>query len=81
MAAVTPRAATFGVFFVNGAMVGTWVGQIPFLQDRLGISKATLGLALLCMAVGAMTVALATAEAGAFVRGSRMWWPSAVRRS
>jgi hypothetical protein len=51
---MTARAATLGVFFVNGAMIGTWVGQIPFLQERLDVSKGTLGLALLCMALGAM---------------------------
>jgi predicted MFS family arabinose efflux permease len=51
---MTPRAATFLVFFLNGAMIGTWVGQIPFVQERLDISKGTIGLALLCMAVGAM---------------------------
>jgi predicted MFS family arabinose efflux permease len=51
---VTPRAATFGTFFVNGAIVGTWVGQIPFAQERLDISKSVLGLALLCMALGAL---------------------------
>ena len=51
---MTARQATFGVFFVNGAMIGTWVAQIPFVQDRLDVSKGTLGLALLCMAAGAM---------------------------
>jgi predicted MFS family arabinose efflux permease len=51
---VTPRLATFSVFMVNGAMIGTWVAHIPWLQDHLGISKATLGLCLLCMAAGAL---------------------------
>jgi hypothetical protein len=51
---MTPRAATFGAFFLNGAMIGTWVGQIPFAQERLDVSKSTIGLALLCMAAGAM---------------------------
>jgi predicted MFS family arabinose efflux permease len=51
---MTPRAATFGAFFLNGAMIGTWVAQIPFAQERLDITKATVGLALLCMAFGAM---------------------------
>jgi predicted MFS family arabinose efflux permease len=51
---VTARWATFGSFFLNGAMIGTWVAQIPFVQDRLEISKATIGLALLCMATGAL---------------------------
>lgn len=51
---MTPRLATFLVFSVNGAMMGTWVAHIPWLQDHLGISRATLGLCLLCMALGAV---------------------------
>ncbi len=51
---MTPRTATFLVFSVNGAMIGTWVAHIPWLQDHLGISKATLGFCLLCMAAGAL---------------------------
>jgi predicted MFS family arabinose efflux permease len=51
---VTPRTATFLTFGINGAMVGTWVAHIPWLQDHLGISKATIGLCLLCMAAGAL---------------------------
>jgi predicted MFS family arabinose efflux permease len=51
---MSPRLATFLVFGVNGAMIGTWVAHIPWLQDHLGVSKATLGLCLLCMAAGAM---------------------------
>jgi fucose permease len=49
---VTPRAATFGVFFVNGAAVGTWAAQIPYVQDRFDFSKSTLGLVLLTMSLG-----------------------------
>jgi hypothetical protein len=49
-----PRAATTAVFFINGAMVGTWIAHIPYMQDRLGVSKATIGVALLCMTVGAL---------------------------
>jgi predicted MFS family arabinose efflux permease len=51
---MSPRVATFLVFSVNGAMIGTWVAHIPWLQDHLGISKATLGVCLLCMAAGAL---------------------------
>lgn len=51
---MTPRAATFSAFFLNGAMIGTWVAQIPFVQERLDVSKSTIGLSLLCMAAGAM---------------------------
>lgn len=51
---MSPRVATFLVFGVNGAMIGTWVAHLPWLQDHLGVSKATLGLCLLCMAAGAV---------------------------
>jgi predicted MFS family arabinose efflux permease len=51
---MNPRLATFLVFGVNGAMIGTWVAHIPWLQDQLGVSKSTLGLCLLCMAAGAV---------------------------
>jgi predicted MFS family arabinose efflux permease len=50
---VTPRAATAVCFFVNGALVGTWVAQIPFVQDRFDASKTTIGVVLLFMAGGA----------------------------
>ena len=51
---MTPRLATFSVFFLNGAMIGTWIAHIPWIQDELGVSKATLGLCLLCMAAGGL---------------------------
>ena len=51
---MTPRIATFDVFAINGAMIGTWVAHIPWLQDHLGVSKTTIGLCLLCMAAGAL---------------------------
>ena len=50
---MTARAATSVCFFVNGALVGTWVAQIPFVQERFDISKATIGVVLLFMAAGA----------------------------
>ena len=46
---MTARAATSVCFFVNGALVGTWVAQIPFVQDRFDVSKATIGVVLLFM--------------------------------
>ena len=46
---MTPRWATFGAFFLNGAMIGTWVAQIPFVQERLDVSKSTIGLCLLSL--------------------------------
>jgi MFS family permease len=49
---VTSRLATAGVFFVNGAVIGTWVGHIPWIQERFDFSKSTLGLVILAMAIG-----------------------------
>ena len=49
---MTQRAATFGVFFVNGAVIGTWVAHIPWVQDRFDFSKSTLGLVILAMSIG-----------------------------
>jgi CoA-ligase/Major Facilitator Superfamily len=47
----SPRWATTAVFFVNGAVIGTWVAQIPWVQQRFGLEKATLGLLLLAMPI------------------------------
>jgi hypothetical protein len=49
---MTQRAATFGVFFVNGAVIGTWVAHIAWIQDRFDFSKSTLGLVLITMSIG-----------------------------
>jgi MFS transporter len=49
-----PRAATFATFMVNGAVVGTWIAFIPWKQAQLGVTKATLGFSLLCMALGSL---------------------------
>lgn len=51
---MTPRLATAGMFFVNGAVLGSWAAHIPFVRDQLAISKSTIGLALLAMAAGAV---------------------------
>ena len=50
--AVTPRAATTGVFFVNGAIVGSWVAQIPWVQERFDLTKSVMGLVILALSVG-----------------------------
>lgn len=49
---MTPRVATFLVFAVNGAVVGTWIASIPSVQSRLGLSGTELGLILLVYAIG-----------------------------
>lgn len=48
------RWAAAVVFFVNGALFGTWVPQIPLIKARLGLDDGELGLALLCLAGGAV---------------------------
>ena len=43
-----------GVFFVNGATVGSWAPHIPLVKAGLELSPSSLGIALLAMAVGAV---------------------------
>jgi len=51
---ISPRLATAGIFFVNGAVIGSWVAHIPFVRDELAISKTVVGLCLLALALGAV---------------------------
>ncbi len=51
---MSPRVATFLIFIINGAMIGTWLAQIPWITGHLGISKTQVGIALLCSAGGAL---------------------------
>ena len=54
-----PRAARVAVaaaFAVNGIAGGNWVVRIPAIQERLDLSEATLGLALLGMPLGAIVI-------------------------
>ncbi len=51
---MTPRAATLAVFFVHGAVLGTWVASIPGTQAALGMSASQLGLVLLLAALGSL---------------------------
>jgi predicted MFS family arabinose efflux permease len=48
------RRAVATIFLVDGAVVGTWAARVPALQDRAGVSNATLGLALAGLAAGAL---------------------------
>ncbi|HEX6354406.1 MFS transporter [Actinophytocola sp.] len=47
------RVATHTVFALNGFVVGMWVVHIPAIEQRAGISHATLGLLLLLLGGGA----------------------------
>jgi fucose permease len=48
---MSPRWATTGVFVVNGAAIGTWVAQIPWIQDRFDLSRSAMGLVITGMAI------------------------------
>ncbi|KAA0585970.1 MFS transporter [Azospirillum oryzae] len=54
------RWATVAAFFLNGTVFGVWATQIPLLKNRLDLSPAVLGVALLCLAVGALTAMIAS---------------------
>jgi MFS family permease len=48
------RRAVAAIFFINGAVIASWLPHIPDLKTRLGISDGGLGLVLLGMAAGAI---------------------------
>nr|WSZ96549.1 MFS transporter [Streptomyces sp. NBC_00857] len=47
------RVATFVYFVLCGTLMGTWVVHIPAIEDRVGISHATLGGLLVVLGFGA----------------------------
>ena len=49
------RLAVLAAFFVNGALIATWVSRIPAIQEKLDLSEGMLGLVLLGMGVGVLT--------------------------
>ncbi len=42
------------LFFVNGAVIGSWLPRLPEIRDRLGIDLGTLGLTLALGGVGSL---------------------------
>lgn len=48
------RWAVAALFFINGALIGSWVARIPAIKLGLGLSDGVFGLALLAMAGGAL---------------------------
>lgn len=47
------RVATFAYFILCGTVMGTWVVNIPAVEERVGISHATLGGLLVLLGLGA----------------------------
>ena len=66
---MSPRLATTGVFLVNGAVVGTWVAQIPWIQERFDLSRSAIGLILVGMSL-AVVLALPVAGQAVARQGS-----------
>lgn len=50
------RFATQALFLVCGLGLATWVPMVPLAKIRLNLNEAELGLILLCLGAGAMTV-------------------------
>lgn len=48
------RRAVSAVFLVNGALFATWAVLIPSVRDRLSLSEAQVGLALLAIGLGSL---------------------------
>jgi predicted MFS family arabinose efflux permease len=78
---LSPRWATTAVFFVNGAVVGTWVAQIPWMQERFGLSKSEMGVLLVATSL-AVIVALPVAGQAVVRHGSaRVTWAGGIAAS
>lgn len=59
---MTPRMATFLMFVVNGAVLGTWIASIPSIKADLGASGADFGLTLLFAPLGALVAQQITGQ-------------------
>ncbi len=56
----TARLAVSTIFFANGLVLANWIARIPDVKHRLSLGEGTLGLALLCAAVGALLAQVVT---------------------
>ncbi|RYU97040.1 MFS transporter [Emticicia agri] len=50
------RISTLMIFLVCGIGLATWVPMVPLAKIRLQLNDASLGLILLCLGAGAMTI-------------------------
>jgi fucose permease len=66
------------VFVVNGAAIGAWVAQIPWVQERFDLSKSAMGLVIVGMAI-AVILALPIAGQAVVRHGSeRVVWVGGI---
>lgn len=54
MPPIHARRATFGLFGLNGFLLGMWIVHIPLVKDRTGIDDSTLGGMLLLVGIAAL---------------------------
>ena len=47
-------AAVAALFIFDGAVFGSWAARIPNVTTQVGASHTALGLALLCVSIGAL---------------------------
>ena len=57
-----PMAATAVIFLANGLLFASWTAHIPQVKAHLGLTDATLGLALLGAPAGSVSAILASAR-------------------
>lgn len=69
------RWAVAVVFFVNGAIFGSWAPHIPIVQERLGLGTGLLGTALLAIAAGALVTMVL---GGALMARIGSAWPTRI---
>ncbi len=62
------RAAVTALFVLDGAVFGSWAARVPDVAARVGAGHSTLGIALLCLSLGALVCMRFT---GALVRPVR----------
>ncbi len=52
----TPALATAAVFALNGTVIAAWVSRLPATRDRLDADPRTIGLVLLMLGLGSLSV-------------------------
>jgi MFS family permease len=65
------RRAVTATFLLNGLLFGSWAARIPAVRERVGLSDAEQGIALACIAFGAV-IAMPVSGALATRLGSRL---------
>ncbi len=75
---MSPRLATYLIFFVNGAVVGTWVAFIPMVKDQLDATAFAFGIALLFAPLGALVAQQVAGQLLVRVSSRRMTTVSAL---